>query len=724
MDYSQNSASYSGERHSRLSDSGRRRRSSRNTERYTGGNSSYGEHRTSQRRPRRNLMAMLFFPGALLYHELILDIGNKEAPFFAASLPRIILFAIAAGILVGLILDLIPSRKASRIAGGIIVGLWCVLTCIQYCCKSFYKTYFSLSMIIGMTGQVVGDFFSTLVDVVVHRIPFILLAMLPLAAFILLRERIIPRRQLRWRPRVLLCAVMIVAQLGGFLLSRFGADSSFYTYDFSTNASIPQFGLPTCVRLEAKYGIFGMPEVPLEPVAVDKDSEGEKIDPTLTPIEYDFNVMDIDFDKLASQTSDKTLQNMHQYFAGKTPSQQNEFTGLFEGKNLILITAESFSPYAVISEELTPTLYKLTHSGIVCTDFYQPGWTQSTTGGEFSVMTGVIPTWIGSSLSMRVSAKDYMPLVLGNQFRKLGYSTPAWHNNTYTYYGRDETHPNLGYDYVGIGNGLVMESKAWPRSDLEMFQLTLPGCIEDYVQNGKNFHSYYMSVSGHCIYTWGGNAMARKWKDTITAAFPDMPEQCQAYMAANMEFEAAMTYMVEALEEAGIADDTVICVCSDHYPYALAEGDVDYYNMFSHLNDNDQMTTRYKQPLILWSGCIEEPIVVDIPCSSIDIVPTLSNLFGLEYDSRLLSGRDIFAQNYKVTEASSCMPLVVFANTGYGNSWISAAGTYEAYTKTFTPKEGVTVSDDYIKAVSRIAANKYNYSKLLIEKNYYKTVLK
>ena len=391
---------------------------------------------------------------------------------------------------------------------------------------------------------------------------------------------------------------------------------------------------------------------------------------------------------------------------------------MFEGKNLILITAEAFSPY-VISEELTPTLYRLTHEGFVFNNYYQPNWTQSTSGGEFAVMTGIIPNWFGNLTAFNASADKNMATALGWQFRELGYNVPAWHDNEYTYYNRDETHPNLGYDYQGIGNGLVLATNQWPNSDLEMMQATVDGYISDYVENGTPFHAYYMTVSGHCNYNWGGNAMARKHQAEAQAAYPDASETVQAYIACNLELEAAMTYLVEQLEEAGIADDTLIVLTADHYPYQMSAGDVDYYNELRGFTDTERDTSRYRNTLIMWSAAIEEPVEVDTPCSSIDIVPTLCNLFGLDYDSRLYSGRDVFATNYEADQASTCMPLVIFANTGFGNSWITAAGTYEASTGTFTPNEGITVDDNYVSLVSQLVQAKYTYAKQMIQQDYY-----
>lgn len=693
--------------------------------------------RRSRGRSGSPLLSAVFFPAAVLYHELLARLFDQDNPFFTMALPRLLFFSAAAGLLIFLILDLLPWKGVSRFIGGLLLFLGTVYVCIEYCCKSFFKTYFGIGYMNQMAGEVVGDFFGTIVEVVAARIPFILLSFVPLAVFLLLRRRVIYERGQAGAVRVLLAVLLVLCQLFGFLLSNFGGAKNFYTYDFSANASIPHFGVFTCLRLEVEYSIFGMPEEPMidipvgpalpsDPVVSPSDEPSgepsEDPSPSPSPVVYGYNALDIDFEALAEGERNDTIKGLHQYFGSITPSQQNEYTGLFAGKNLILITAEAFSPY-VISEELTPTLYRLSHEGFVFGNYYQPNWTQSTTGGEFAVMTGVIPTWIGGNLSFRVSANMSMPMALGWQFRAMGYSTLAYHNNTYTYYGRDKTHPNLGYDYYGIDNGLVLASSLWPNSDLEMMQATADGYIQDYVENGTNFHAYYMTVSGHCNYNWGGNAMARKNRAAAEAAYPNASESVQAYIACNLELEYAMSYLVERLEAAGIADDTVIVLTSDHYPYAMAEGDVDYYNELTGLNDSERDTSRYRSTLILWCGSMEEPVAVDTPCSSIDIVPTLANLFGLEYDSRLYSGRDVFAANYAADQASTCMPLVVFANTGFGNSWISAAGTYEASTKTFTPNPGVEVDDSYVSAVSRLVQAKYSYAKLLIQNDYYSYVL-
>ena len=674
------------------------------------------ENRTRLEQPqqdapkKRSLWPLFFFPMALLYHELLLHAFDRTILFWDTPLVYILLFSAAGGFLLSALVDILPRRAAHIVTYALCV-FWTVLTCIEYCCKSYFKSYWGLSFITQMTGNVVGNFFSTMLEIIFGRIVFILLSFLPLVLLIILRRRLLPGKTLSVRCRVMALAVFAVCQAVGSALCYTGEDRADYTYNYVTDYAVPRFGLAATIRLEAQYAIFGLPDAPV--IQVDEPVPDE-------PVVYDYNKMELDFTATSDLVGGSTLENMHNYFSSKTASQQNEYTGMFKGKNLIQITAEAFSPY-VISKELTPTLYKLTHEGFVFTNYYQPGWGQSTTGGEFAHMTGIIPTWVNGNLSFYASHQDYMPFALGNQFRALGYTTVAYHNNSYTYYNRHLTHPNLGYDYYGQGNGLTLTVPGWPYSDLEMMELTAPAYIEDYVNTGKPFHAYYMSVSGHANWGWG-NAMSAKNREAAVAAYPNASQPVQGYIAANLELEYALTYLLEQLEAAGIADDTVICMTADHYPYALVTDNGDYYQELSGKQDSELDISRYKNTWLLWSGSMESSVTVNTPCSAIDILPTVSNLFGLEFDSRLMSGHDVFAQNYNASQASTCMPLVILP-TNRGYSWITAAGTYDAKTRTFTPNPGITVADDYVKTVSSLIDAKYSYARQLIQYDYAGVVL-
>lgn len=671
----------------------------------------------------RGPLNWIFFPLALLYHELLLRAFDTQNAFFRGTLVMVVLFSIATGLLLSLLVNLLHNRRLAQVLMLVVTALWTLLLCVEYCCRSYFKSYFSVGFICTMTGNVVTGFGSTIPGIVAQRLPFIIAALLPLALCILLRKRIVTEHRMSKWSLLFVTAVSVIFLLIGEGLARWGTYGDSYTYNFQTDAAVSQFGLHTAVRLEAEYALFGTPQPKLELPTQKDEPDDTPDDPpaATTPVEYGYNTLDIDFQALADSASDSTLRSMAQYFGSLTPSKKNEYTGLFQGKNLVLITAEAFSPW-FISRELTPTLYKLTHEGFVCENYYQPGWGQSTTGGEYAVMTGLLPTWVGSNVSFYASANDDMPFALGNQLRALGYRTGAYHDNIYNYYNRDKTHPNLGYDYQGVGSGLtVTEDGSWPYSDLEMVQNTIGDYIDGYVSDGTPFHVYYMTVSGHGSYGWG-HAMAAKNRAKAQAAYPNASTQVQSYVAANLELENALTYLLEQLEAAGIAEDTVICMSADHYPYLLAEPETDYYNELRGVVDSERDTDRYRNALVLWCGGMENAVTVTEPCSAVDIVPTLSNLFGLEYDSRLLSGRDVLDKDYDAGSASGSIPLVILP-TSSGNSWATAAGVFEATTRTFNARPGVTVEEDYVSRVNNIVALQYNYAQQLIARDYYRVAL-
>ena len=413
--------------------------------------------------------------------------------------------------------------------------------------------------------------------------------------------------------------------------------------------------------------------------------------------------VDIDFEKLASTETKEAIASLHKYVASQTPAKENEYTGLFKGKNLIFITAEAFSA-EVIDPQLTPTLYRLATKGIQFKDYYQPAWGGSTSTGEFTNITGLVPA--NGIDSIKEGTQQNMFLLMGKQLQKAGYFSAAYHNHSYDYYGRNKTHTALGYDaFIGYGNGMEAGvKKQWPESDLEMMDYSVGLYVDK-----QPFSIYYMTVSGHCLYSVGGNNMSRKNIDKV--AHLDASDTVKAYMAANLELEFGMASLVRQLEEAGIADDTVIVLATDHYPYGLEKSST-WNNTEDYLSElyGKEVTDcfiRDHSALIIWSGCIEDQnIVVEEPVFSLDILPTLSNLFDVEYDSRLMVGRDVF---------SEAEPIIFWAD----RSWITDKGSYNVSTKTFTPKAGATVDEEYVSRINSIVKNKINFSKSVQKEDYF-----
>ena len=711
--------------------------------------------------------AIVFYPSAIIYFELLLKALDTYNPITYTSLAITVLFSVAAGLFMAFIFTLIRPVILSRILSAVtLIFLWIVF-CVEHDCIQFYKMYYGITYAISMTGQVMGDFSGVVWEVALEYAFQEALFFIPIIIYFVLIKKILPSK--KYTPKLIpvILVPFLVIQISTGLWCRNSDFANFYTYDFTAFNLIPHTGIINTFSLDIKYLIAGTPEAPIADdgfvlwkpedeiqiadtaenttdlsnsnpdsalISDENDNnqtsvkdikdknlpENEETEEVSKPIEYDYNAY-VDFASLIENENNPTTKKMHEYFGSNEPTKQNEYTGYFEGKNLILMSVEAFSPYA-IDKDFTPTLYKMANEGFVFNNFYQPNWSLSTTGGEFANMTGIIPEWIDSGNSFTVSEDKYMPYSLGALLGNKGYSCKAFHNNSYDYYERDKTHPNLGYDYKGIGNGLNLAHDYWPSSDLEMMEATLPDIIAESKETGVPFHAYYMTVSGHCNYNWGGNYMSRKNKDIAVESYPDSSMPVQAYMACNLEFEYACEYILEELEKEGILEDTVICFTADHYPYALAEGNVDYYKELSGIDDTPKSISRYKNALILYCASMEEPVTVDTPCYSPDIIPTLDNLFNIQYDSRLYSGRDIFATNYEPDEVSSAMPLVIVP-IGNRYSFVTAAGEYDSVTKEFTPNPGVTVNEEeYVKEVQSMIENKWTYAKLMITNDYYRKV--
>lgn len=639
---------------------------------------------------------LFYFILSLFFMETILRISTTGG-FFSSGLIFSLIFSISLGIVLYIICTLFES-KVNYILSYSLLGFLSLIFCSQLIYYKFFKTFYSFYSA-GNAGQIF-QFWKDILILIVKNLAPILFIFLPVILIIVVGKELLHFKKINKHLRLTLVSCILLSYLIGLFSVYIGGRGQYSPYDlyFQNDypiLSVKKLGLITTIRLDMQRTILGWSPIleastktsPGTPVINNEVQEEEK------KIEY--NTLDIDFEKLIANEKDDVIKDMHKYYKNVPPTAKNKYTGKYKGFNLILITAEGFSPYAV-RKDVTPTLYKMVHDGFYFKNFYNPVWGVSTSDGEYVACTGLIPK--GGVWSFYKSGSIQMPLVMGNQLKKLGYKTVAYHNHTYTYYKRHISHPNMGYDYKGLGNGLDVK-KTWPESDLEMMEKTVPVYI-----NSQPFHAYYMTVSGHMRYTFYGNSMSSKNKKYVD----DLPysEPCKAYIACQIEFDKAMEYLLNQLEEAGIAENTLIAVSADHYPYGLEEKEID--ELAGHqVEKNFEL---YKSTFILYSKGME-PVIIDKPSSSLDIIPTLSNLLGLEYDSRLLMGRDIF---------SDSEPLVIFSN----RSFITDKGRYNSKTGEFVLNMGESVEEGYRKMISGIIKNKFYYSAKILETDYYKKVLK
>lgn len=661
-------------------------------------------------------ISVLYIPIAIMYLEIALRIKCKiELLNFIFPL---ILFSLALGILLEAFSLIFKKDIIRKTILGVIIFALCLYYTVEAFVNGSYQVFMTLNSIAQGTGGVLTDFSDAFFQaiskgfftIIAMFVPFIIFAFLVYRKFdfSISNER-------KNSVLIIMLVVSFVCSVAGSKIVR--SDSTMlgiYQDAYNFDNAVKSFGLLTGTRLDFKYGTFGNPadndfviDEP-EPPETPSDDKIEN-EPEIKPeIEYGYNVLDIDFDSLIA-SSDSTLINVHKYVSSLSGTKKNAYTGLFKGKNLILIAAESFSK-EVISPELTPTLYRLSVNGFTFTDYYQPTWGGSTSTGEFSIFSGLIPTsGVGSMLKLVSGNTDF---TIGNKLIDEGYFSASYHNGTYTYYSRDITHPKLGYEtFKAFGNGLenVMSTAYWPASDLELFEST----ISDYIDK-EPFSVYYMTVSGHGFYTGFNHAMASKNRELVEEL--EYSTTVKSYIAANLELEHALSFLVSELEHAGIADDTVIVLTADHYPYALEKGeswgnDEDYLAQLYGFSYTDN-PGRDHNALIIWSGCLENKnsdmaIEINDPTYSPDILPTLCNLFGVPYDSRLLVGRDVF---------SDSEPIVIWPDY----NWKTNLGYYNYTTKKFEPSsEDISVEQSYIDYINNIVKNRITYSKAVLNNDYF-----
>lgn len=654
------------------------------------------------------IVSLLLFPLSLLFYELYFNVSTvNELHFFTVL--YMMLFSIGGGLLTYFIVFLFPKKVRNYLIP-ILLFLYMLPFTVEYFVYKMFKVFYDINTVVGGAGGVMGDFLGQALAMVFapSGLLHIFVFMLPFIIYMVFLRKVAPQRERLFKKTFVIVTAVFSLLLGSATVRLNPAYAASYTSEYNFEDAVADFGLLTGLRLDIMKNIFGGSD---DFTGDSSKTKTKKTNKNPQEVEYGLNELDIDFKALASTTSSKTMKSLDEYVASLTPSSKNKYTGLFKGKNLIFLTCEAFTD-EVIDPVLTPTLYRLAHKGINFEDYYVQA-TAGTTGGEYENIFGLLPMAGGKSFKNKVTHKNYM--TMGYQLDRLGYYGLAMHNNTYTFYSRNKTHVKLGYSggYIGYGNGMEKYvKKTWPESDLEMLSKTFK-----LYENKQPFNIYAMTVSGHSGYTTGGNAMTRKHWDQVKD-LSKYNKKVKGYIACNLELEDAMTDLLERLEKKGILDDTVIVMSSDHFPYGLdAKGKLGAFKNLSNLKGYNvkTMLQRDRNRLIIWSGSLEkqDPIVVKDPCSSIDILPTLSNLFGLKFDSRLFPGRDVF---------SDAQPLMF--NTGY--DWKTDLGTYNARKKTFTPKKSKAdqIPDGYVAKIRKIVANKINFCRKLTNSDYYRHVFK
>ena len=636
------------------------------------------------------LSAAVYWSFALLYWEGLLHWAVFDG--FGTEF----LYAVGFSVSIALLLALgVSFLKKGRFAVDVILTLvLAVLYGSQIVYNFIFGSLYSAAMV-AQGGDAVTSFWRELLSTMADRFPWLLALFVPLIVLILMRKS--TQGAIRGWGRLVLALLSILLFAGtrfGLTLGgteMFSDDYYYRSAEIATNQTAQRFGLLTTFRLELtrdtkeEEPTYYIPE------------ETEPVEEVQTEVKY--NVMDIDWDALNAMTEDQTLLTINDYCSKVSGTDQNAYTGMLKDYNLIVLCAESFDTGA-IDPELTPNLYKLSQEGILFQNYYNT-FPNTTTDGEYALMQGLYPDTGRSKAvsSLYASRGSYLPFTLGNAFKEQrGFESWGYHNYRGSYYGREESHPNMGYTMRFAGDGMNFTT-TWPASDLEMMEQS----VDDYIGQ-EQFHAYYMTFSGHYKYETGTNAIAKRNWDQVKD-LPYSSNTIKAYLSCNIELDKAMGYLMERLEEAGVADRTAIVIAGDHFPYGLS--DKQYSELIGYEIDG---FSKYKSSLIFWVGGLEENIAVEEYCCNVDVLPTILNLWGLEYDSRMLAGTDVFSDG---THAA----VLVDKSFLTDKVWFNASTGEIRYQ---VPES--EIPEGYVENMNQLIATRFSISADILNTAYYNFV--
>ena len=333
--------------------------------------------------------------------------------------------------------------------------------------------------------------------------------------------------------------------------------------------------------------------------------------------------------------TDQRIAELDDYYASHPKeAADTPMTGAFAGKNLILIMMESVDDW-LVTPEYMPNLYRLEQEGVYFRNYYAPIFLAAATfNSEFTANTGMI----APEYQVRNSyyAEHALPYSLANLFRYAGYRARSYHAANPNIYNRGQIHLNFGYESYNDASVLDMDSYMLDAQMLNGY---------DRIVSDEPFFSFIITYSGHGPYTEEQDtisaphlARARAVIDYSTVPYTTeaQKEEYTRAVAQAMETDAFIGGLRERLEADGHAEDTVLMLFTDHYCKYFS--DAEFISAIKGETDRNMLSN---VPFVIWTEGIT-PQVYDKYVSTMDIAPTVVDLFSLDADLRYYIGNDMF----------------------------------------------------------------------------------
>ena len=373
--------------------------------------------------------------------------------------------------------------------------------------------------------------------------------------------------------------------------------------------------------------------------------------------EYSVRNFYITFLKTKEEEKSEDIEFLDLAFAD-SQKKKNKYTGIFKDKNLIFVQLEGLDTW-LMTEEDTKTFTQMKNNAYVFNNhfsYYNGGG--STFNSEFAVNTGFI-TPLSYTQNAYTFNKNNFPYTMAKLFKNLGYSVNAFHMNKGEYYSRAVNYKNWGYDnYYGLIDMFDYNDDTYTLDrelilNEEFNKLMFPEDTKfvDYVI-AYSSHLPFSNTKGVCKLLYDldhsekvddiANNENKETNDNTKSETierePMTEEECARRQAKETDY--MMQLILENLKEKNLIDNTIIVVFTDHYLYTIEDKSIlDKYKETGNNLIN-------KTPFFIWSKNTKKTNINKVT-SQLNILPTVLNLFGIEYNPNNYIGTDALDNKYE-----------------------------------------------------------------------------
>ncbi|MGT2906587.1 LTA synthase family protein [Streptococcus dentiloxodontae] len=351
---------------------------------------------------------------------------------------------------------------------------------------------------------------------------------------------------------------------------------------------------------------------------------------------------------------DEVVDYVHEHYAQPNA----KYYGIAQGRNVIMIHLESFQQFLIDyklesdgqSYEVTPFLNSLYHSNstISFSNFFNQVKSGKTSDAEtlmenslFGLSTGSYMVNYGGTNTAYAA-----PSILAQNG---GYSSAVFHGNTGSFWNRNSTYKQWGYQYF-------FDSTAFEKQDSNnSFQYGLndkymfSDSIKYLEQLQQPFYVKYITVSNHYPYTSLSG-------DSNEEGFPlakTKDETVNGYFATANYLDASIKAFFDYLKASGLYDNSIIVLYGDHY--GISDGRSS--NLAELLGKNSETWSNYDKAMLQ-----RVPYMIHIPGytggfisdtygGEVDALPTLLHILGVDTSSYIQMGQDLLSDNNNQTVA-------------------------------------------------------------------------